>query len=186
MPGESSIAWGGDNDEGPTLRVTVRDGERQQEIEIDPVDRSAGHFRLRLDEETTRDVRVLARRSDWLTVEIDGQIHDLVVFETEEGYVVEESTGFSTLQVIDQRRSAAGFGAYEPEGVVSLRAQMPGRVIRVLKLAGESVESGEGLIIIESMKMQNQLKSPKSGKIRKCEVKDGQNVNAGDLLFEIE
>jgi biotin carboxyl carrier protein len=63
---------------------------------------------------------------------------------------------------------------------------MPGKVIAVLAQEGESVQVGQGLVIIEAMKMQNELKSPKSGTVMTCNVEEGAKISAGDLLFEIE
>jgi len=169
------------------LKVIVESSSVKREIEIEPIDRQAGSFHLLLDGEEQREVRVVSRKGDWLTLEIDGRILDFMVFRLGDEYVVDQSIGSWPLRVLDQRRiAAAGLSAYEPEGVVTLKAQMPGKIIRVLKRKGDAVEAGEGLIIIESMKMQNQLKSPKSGVVRKCEVEDGQNVNAGQLLLEVE
>ena len=74
----------------------------------------------------------------------------------------------------------------EAEGQAILRAQMAGKVINVLAGEGEGVQLGQGLVVIEAMKMQNELKSPKSGTVTTCNVKEGKKVSAGDLLFEIE
>ena len=63
---------------------------------------------------------------------------------------------------------------------------MPGTVIRVLASEGQQVETGEGLVIVEAMKMQNQIASPRSGRVSHCGVEAGQAVNTGDLLFQIE
>jgi biotin carboxyl carrier protein len=59
---------------------------------------------------------------------------------------------------------------------------MPGKVVRVLVKAGEAVEAGQGLLVVEAMKMQNEIKSPKTGKIERLTVSEGQNVNAGEVL----
>jgi biotin carboxyl carrier protein len=63
---------------------------------------------------------------------------------------------------------------------------MPGKVVRVIAPAGTEVEQGAGVIVIEAMKMQNELKSPKKGKVAKILVAEGSPVNAGDVLAVIE
>jgi biotin carboxyl carrier protein len=63
---------------------------------------------------------------------------------------------------------------------------MPGKVVRVLALEGSEVEAGTGVVVVEAMKMQNEIKSPKKGKIRKILVSTGTAVNAGDILAIVD
>jgi len=65
-------------------------------------------------------------------------------------------------------------------------APMPGKVVRVLVNAGDPVEVGQGLLVVEAMKMQNEIRSPKSGRVEKLFVSEGQTVNAGDLLAWVD
>ena len=60
-------------------------------------------------------------------------------------------------------------------------APMPGKIVRVLVAPGEQVEADQGLLVIEAMKMQNEIRSPKAGKVEKM-VREGQTVNAGEIL----
>ena len=73
-------------------------------------------------------------------------------------------------------------GALEAEGRQQIAAPMPGKVIRVLVNAGDEVEAGQGLVVVEAMKMQNEVRSPKKGKVERLQVKEGQAVNAGEVL----
>jgi len=59
---------------------------------------------------------------------------------------------------------------------------MPGKVVRVLVNEGESVTAGQGLLVIEAMKMQNEIRSPKSGVVEKLSAAEGQAVTAGETL----
>jgi biotin carboxyl carrier protein len=72
------------------------------------------------------------------------------------------------------------------EGPKKVFAPMPGKVVRVIAPAGTEVEQGAGVIVIEAMKMQNELKSPKKGKVAKILVAEGSPVNAGDVLAVVE
>ena len=63
---------------------------------------------------------------------------------------------------------------------------MPGKVIRLLVKVGDKVEAGQGLLVVEAMKMQNEVHSPKTGKVEKLSAKEGQAVNAGDTLAWID
>ncbi len=70
----------------------------------------------------------------------------------------------------------------EVEGRQQVTAPMPGKVIRILVQAGDRVEAGQGLLVVEAMKMQNEIRSPKSGIMERLHVKEGQPVNAGEVL----
>jgi biotin carboxyl carrier protein len=91
---------------------------------------------------------------------------------------------FST-RIIDRkhRRSATEQGI---EGRQNLVAPMPGRVVRVLLGAGDEVTLGQGVVVVEAMKMQNEIKSPKSGRILEVRVTEGAAVNANQVLAVVE
>lgn len=78
-----------------------------------------------------------------------------------------------------------GGGAAGSEGRQNIVAPMPGKVIRVLVQQGGNVDAGQGLFVVEAMKMQNEIKSPKQGKVERISAKEGQAVNAGDVLAVI-
>ena len=63
---------------------------------------------------------------------------------------------------------------------------MPGKVVRVLVQTRDRVEAGQGLMVVEAMKMQNEIKSPKSGVVERILVAEGQAVNSGEVLAWIE
>jgi biotin carboxyl carrier protein len=73
-------------------------------------------------------------------------------------------------------------GGVEPEGRQQVLAPMPGKVVRVLVSAGDSVRAGQGLLVVEAMKMQNEVRAPKSGTIDRVRVVEGQTVNAGEVV----
>jgi biotin carboxyl carrier protein len=77
-------------------------------------------------------------------------------------------------------------GALQAEGRQQITAPMPGKVVRVLVSEGDSVEAGQGLLVVEAMKMQNEIRSPKNGKVEKLLAKENQAVNAGDVLAWVE
>jgi biotin carboxyl carrier protein len=77
----------------------------------------------------------------------------------------------------------AGAGA---SGQVKLSSPMPGKVVRVLLNAGDEVAARQGVMVVEAMKMQNEVLSPKAGKIAEIKVSEGQTVNAGETLAVIE
>jgi biotin carboxyl carrier protein len=62
---------------------------------------------------------------------------------------------------------------------------MPGRVVRVLAAKGDEVAAGEGLVVVEAMKMENELRAPRAGRVAEVAVREGQAVEAGALLAVI-
>ena len=72
-----------------------------------------------------------------------------------------------------------------PEGRQKVIAPMPGKVIRILVRVGDSVTVGQGLVVVEAMKMQNEIRSPKSGAVERLSVIEGQTVNAGEAIAVI-
>lgn len=82
-------------------------------------------------------------------------------------------------------RGRKGAAAGE-SGPRKLTASMPGKVVRVLAAEGDAIEAGQGIVVVEAMKMQNEIKSPKEGKLQKLLVRAGMNVNSGDVLALVE
>jgi biotin carboxyl carrier protein len=72
--------------------------------------------------------------------------------------------------------------AAEAQGRQQVVAPMPGKIARVLVKAGDAVEMKQGLLVVEAMKMQNEIRSPKSGVVERLMVIEGQTVNAGETL----
>jgi len=76
-------------------------------------------------------------------------------------------------------------GGIDLAGRQQISAPMAGKVVRVLVAAGQHVETGQGLLVVEAMKMQNEIRSPKSGTIERLLAKEGQAVTAGEILAVI-
>jgi biotin carboxyl carrier protein len=91
------------------------------------------------------------------------------------------------VKLIDPKRlRGAGADAEHADGLVEIKTAMPGKVVSVLLAAGNTVEKGDGVLVVEAMKMQNELKSPKAGVIKEVRVTEGAAVSAGDILATIE
>lgn len=92
-----------------------------------------------------------------------------------------------TITLIDPKRllTAQSAGA-QNDGSAQVKAVMPGKVVRVLVEQGAVVEAGQGLVVVEAMKMQNEMKSPRAGKVVELQATTGATVNAGDVLAVIE
>jgi biotin carboxyl carrier protein len=111
--------------------------------------------------------------------------------------VKQETVGAESNVVVGQERFSAAVrdprsfrsrrrsGASE-QGVMKIKAPMPGKVVRILAPAGAQVEIGQSVVVIEAMKMQNELKAPKTGVVKKISVAEGAAVEAGQALAEVE
>ena len=91
-----------------------------------------------------------------------------------------------SVEVFDPRELRARSSATGSHGRQNIVAPMPGKVVRVLAEVGDVVEPGQGLIVVEAMKMQNEMKSPKVGTVVEVKTKDGATVAAGEVLIVIE
>jgi biotin carboxyl carrier protein len=100
------------------------------------------------------------------TIQVEDQIFSVEIFDPREL----------------RRRSSAGAS----EGRQNVLAPMPGKVVRLLVKSGDTVEVGQGLIVVEAMKMQNEMKSPKAGTVVEIKTKGGATVAAGEILIVIE
>jgi biotin carboxyl carrier protein len=119
---------------------------------------------------------------------IDGKSYESYVYEAEEGLQVLMRGRLYNLTVEDERekrlRAAAGGGVVEA-GEFNLKAPMPGLVAVLLVAEGQKVEKGQVILILESMKMQNELKTPRAGTIGRIRVKQGESVEQRQTLLSV-
>jgi len=136
-----------------------------------------------------REIRIdaVATQGGVLSLLIDGKSYEVKL----------ESTGTETNIVLGRRRFPVQIrdprslrsrrtAAADGGGPRKITAPMPGKVVRILANVGTAVEAGQGVVVIEAMKMQNELKSPKKGIVSKLIVKEGVAVEAGQSLAEVE
>lgn len=148
--------------------------------------RAAEAWECRLNGHEVKVDAVLARR-DVLSVIIGGKAYEIKRELTPTDMHLWVGRVRHSVQVRDPRslRNRRESGADE-KGPKKLIAPMPGKVVRVLATQGAEVDAGQGLLVIEAMKMQNEIKSPKKGVVRKMIAVQGGNVNAGDVLAIVE
>ena len=123
-----------------------------------------------------------ARRYDIEAREIDHGSYLLFV-----GNRVVECRVDETIKIVDPRRLRSGQNSDgQQHGAAQIVAPMPGKVVRVHVEEGATVEKGAGVVVVEAMKMQNEMKSPRAGVVVSLNVKPGDTVNAGDVLAVLE
>jgi len=92
-----------------------------------------------------------------------------------------------SVTIVDPKRLRSGQNSdRHHHGVTEILAPMPGKVVRVQTQTGATVEKGAGVVVVEAMKMQNEMKSPRDGIVVSINVEPGDTVNAGDVLAVIE
>jgi biotin carboxyl carrier protein len=117
---------------------------------------------------------------------LDDEVHEARVWPAERDTVrVELGSASFSVGIIDRkhRRSADHHG---PEGPQQLIAPMPGKVIRILLRPGDEVYAGQGVVVVEAMKMQNEIKSPKAGRLLEVRVSEGESVTNKQILAVVE
>ena len=118
---------------------------------------------------------------------LDGQRQrELRVESDADGYVVTLRSRQTKIKIEDPRAWSGTGAGKASSGIAKVATPMPGKVIRVLIALGDRVESGQGLVVVEAMKMQNELKSPISGTVKQVQAVEGATVNANQVLVVVE
>src|SRR6266478_8121490 len=123
-----------------------------------------------------------------LSILLAGQSYEICVAPSVDGKLKLQTGAHEfTAEVIDPRAwGGRRHGTVEAEGRQQILAPMPGKIVRILVREGDPVEAGQGLLVVEAMKMQNEIRSPKSGVIERVLAAEGQPVNAGEILAWID
>jgi acetyl/propionyl-CoA carboxylase alpha subunit len=165
------------------VKLELRCGQEQLSVEIpDASDRSrviVGGRELPCDWARLPDGRyslILANRVYDLSVDLDS-----------DSCLVDGRSGAHQFQIIDPRRLRRHRPLDDGQaGLQRINAEMPGKVVRLLVKAGDQVRFDQGLLVLEAMKMQNEIRAPKSGVVKEVGVQDGRAVNTGDFLISLE
>jgi len=120
---------------------------------------------------------------------VDGASFEAFVYPGEEKWEVLLMGRQFPVTVEDERdkrlRAAAG-GSVSETGEYHLKAPMPGMVVSILVEEGQKIEKGQVMLILESMKMQNELKSPRAGTVGRLRVKAGESVEQKQTLLSVQ
>jgi biotin carboxyl carrier protein len=94
-------------------------------------------------------------------------------------------TGTTDVRIIDRKHRSPGDEA-EGDGQQIMLAPMPGKVVAILAAVGDTVERGQGVLVVEAMKMQNEVKAARDGVVSEIKVSAGDTVSAGQVLARLE
>ncbi len=151
-------------------------------LELDRVD---GRWACRVNGNAVEIDAVLARR-DVLSILIGGKAYEIKRERTAVDMHLWVGSVRYAVQLRDPRSLRSRAAVDDGKGPRKLLAPMPGKVVRVLVKEEAEVEAGQGVLVVEAMKMQNEIKSPQKGVVRKMMAAEGAAVNAGDVLAVVE
>ena len=164
--------------------IVRRDGEEAHVAVTEGDD----HFEVTVDDRTHEVQRAVAVGTV-RTLVVEGRQYEVSVRALGGGrYRVTTSWGVDEVEVVDALTHLARQTHQAAAGPSSHRvsAYMPGKVVAVLVEEGARVEAGQGLVVLEAMKMENEITAESAGRVRRIFVEPGQPVEGGDPLFEIE
>ncbi len=125
-----------------------------------------------------------------LSLIVDGKSYDVDVEPLGNDQVSVRVLGrvlkLDTLSERQRKLKAAQVGKLGQGGSAQIKAPMPGKIIRILVSPGDEVQEGQGLIIMEAMKMENELRAPRKGVVRDLRAQIGHSVESGTLLMVME
>jgi biotin carboxyl carrier protein len=145
----------------------------------------AGRYRVTLDGDPL-EVDFQPAGRDFASLIVDGRSYEAGIVRRPDGYTVALNGATLDIELKDAARGEGASARPRAAGPVGIRAPMPGRVVRVLVEAGQQVEAGQGLLVMEAMKMENELKAPRAGRVRDVQVGERQAVETGALLLVLE
>jgi len=159
-------------------------GDANHEVEINNLD---GKTVAVIDGEHF-EIEVSNPEPNVLLIKKDGRIYEAFVSPAESASTLVSINGEDIeVRLFDPKKlRGAGKQGVASEGTAEIKTAMPGKVVRILVEVGATVEKGDGVIVVEAMKMQNELKTTKSGVVKEIRVSEGDTVAASDVLATIE
>lgn len=167
------------------MDLIVRHGEREEHVRVR---RTGDGYEVAVGDRTYQ-VDALSAGRLIHSLRIEGAHHEVAIRPQGDGaYWVSTAQGAGPVEVADPLTHLATQAAGGKAGRKNQRmtAYMPGRVVAVLVQEGQPVEAGQGIVVLEAMKMENEIRAEHEGTIRHIFVQPGQSVDGGDPLFEME
>jgi len=149
------------------------------------VRRNGDHFHVLIDGED-HPVAVIFSDSSHDVLLVDNNSYDVVLVNQEGRYHVNVSNRFFNVEILDPRKKSLYATSIDDGGRKPIRAKMPGRIVKILVAEGEEVVDGQGLLILEAMKMQNEIKAPRDGMVANLVVQEDDSVEGNQLMLELE
>jgi acetyl/propionyl-CoA carboxylase alpha subunit len=167
--------------------VSQKKGGPEESLRVGLRELAEGHYEVRLGDRVIQVDAVKSGRTIYSIIEDGRQFEALVDEKGAHGFDVLVRGRLFHLEAVDERtRLLAGSAKAVASGPQTVEAEMPGKVVQVKKRAGDAVAEGEGVVILEAMKMQNEIPSPIEGVVTHVAVSEGDTVEGGAPLFTVE
>jgi biotin carboxyl carrier protein len=164
------------------VKLHARVGDRTRDVTVSPAE---GSLRVIVDGVERRvDARKIG--ADSYSLLIDGRSYEVSVEPRGSAYLVRADASERLVELSDPGRRTQETPRSTGTGPQIVTSVMPGKVARVLVSVGDTVEAGSGLVVIEAMKMENEITSPRAGRVTAVEVEQGRTVESGAPLVIIE
>ena len=172
---------------GPTKRLHVEVAGEQRVVTVEPVDRDGSRFTVSWDDTTYEvDVSRLCSGALSLIVPSAGHAsHEVTCYETAPGELALGVGGRRVRARVTDGRRRRTVTAAQAGGHHAVVSPMPGRVVRVLVEPGDTVHAGQGLAVVEAMKMENEVASPAAGVVSAVRAAAGDSVESGAVLVVV-
>ena len=165
------------------MELIVRHRDREEKVHLE---RRANGYRIQIGE-TSYDVDVAAA-GELRSLILNGRQHEVAV-RPKNGtqYLVSTEDGDELVELMDPLTHLAltAQAGARAAGGAQVTAYMPGRVIKILVEEGQEIQAGQGLVVLEAMKMENEIQAEADGVVQKILVQEGQAVDGGDPMFEL-
>jgi biotin carboxyl carrier protein len=176
-------------------RLTAPEGEREERVRVRALAADGGHrWEVAVGERVhvVEAVHLPGPPGLWSLI-VDGAQHEVAVTPAREAgegadrYRVSTAAGRHEVEVADPltHLARAAHGAAATGGARTVTAYMPGRVVAILVAEGDEVQAGQGVVVLEAMKMENEIAPDHAGRVTKIHVEQGQAVETGDPLFDL-
>ncbi len=171
-----------------TFEIEVNGRMRTASIEaVGTPGTGGGRFRIRVDDIAHEVDATITDLGLSIVYTDTGRTADVAVTEQGPGELMLQLPRVMLTALVDARRYRRGTaGQTAAAGEIRVKAPMPGRVLRVLVKPGDEVALRQGLVVVEAMKMENEIGSPKAGRVKDVAVSNGQSVESGRLLVVVE
>lgn len=163
------------------VRFSAKVGDQILEVTIE---RRNGSYSVDVDDEHF-EVDSHKLEGDFYSILTGGRSYEVSVETTRDGYTVRHGATKQVVTLSDPGRQARD-ELDASKGSAQVTTDMPGKIVRVLVREGDSVEAGQGLVVVEAMKMENEIAAPKAGRVLSVAVQPNQTVESGAELLVIE
>jgi len=144
-------------------KYQVKLGDRQYQVDSQPISKSC------------------------LSLLVDGKTYTVFIAEDEEKkYISLQGEQFCVEEAKAETEARSLAESATLKGVPTISSPMPGKIVKILVRKGDKVEKGQGLVIVEAMKMENEIRSPSAGVVKKINFKEGDLVDAAETIIELE